>query len=233
MQELVANCPRCHAQEHTFIVRDHWHIDTNYNWQKHYESYAVCKKCKRGTIFHLSQKNYNDEKIFASQSSLSAYAESLNHIMNIEGYVSLRNFSTEETPAHVPNNIDHIFQEGAQSVAGNCPNAAAAMFRLCIDLVTKGLLPEDSSVQLTQNVRKNLYYRLEWLFDNKVLPPSLKELAECIREDGNDGVHDGTITLHDVEDLLDFTTLLLETVYTVPHRLQEANVRREARRQRE
>jgi Domain of unknown function (DUF4145) len=63
-----------------------------------------------------------------------------------------------------------------------------------------------------------------------MLPPELRDLAACVREDGNDGAHQGTLTKADAEDLLDFTTELLERIYTEPRRLKIAQARHDARR---
>lgn len=72
--------------------------------------------------------------------------------------------------------------------------------------------------------------RLPWLFDNRILPSELRDLAGCIKEDGNDGAHAGTLTKADADDLLDFTIALLERVVTEPKRLELAKERRDARR---
>jgi hypothetical protein len=58
----------------------------------------------------------------------------------------------------------------------------------------------------------------------------LRELAKCIREDANDGAHVGNLSKEDAEDLLDFTTTLLERLFTEPRRLELANERRQQRR---
>lgn len=58
----------------------------------------------------------------------------------------------------------------------------------------------------------------------------LRELSLCIKEDGNDGAHAGSLTKDDAEDLLDFTFALLERIYTEPERLRLAQERRNARR---
>ena len=68
------------------------------------------------------------------------------------------------------------------------------------------------------------------MFDHKILPVELRELAMCIREDGNDGAHAGTITKADADDLVDFTIALLERLVTEPKRLELAKERRDARR---
>ena len=108
------------------------------------------------------------------------------------------------------------------------------MFRLCVDIATRPLLPEaDDSDSLQPNARqrRDLGLRLPWLFENGLLPAALTELAKCIREDGNDGAHIGILNKSDADDLLDFTTALLERLYTEPRRLELAEERRKARRE--
>lgn len=68
------------------------------------------------------------------------------------------------------------------------------------------------------------------MFDNKVLDPAFEELAKCIREDANDGAHVGNLSKDDAEDLLDFTTTLLERLVTEPKRLARAEARCKERR---
>jgi hypothetical protein len=72
--------------------------------------------------------------------------------------------------------------------------------------------------------------RLPWLFDNKLLPAELRDLAGCIKEDGNDGAHVGNLTKTDAGDLLDFTVAILERLITEPEKLKRAQQRRDARR---
>src|SRR5262245_38359493 len=103
------------------------------------------------------------------------------------------------------------------------------MFRLCVDISTRSLLPkpdQPGTTQPTAKERRDLGLRLAWLFKNHHLPPSLEELAKCIREDGNDGAHMGSLGQEDAEDLLDFTVALLERLYTEPERLRLAQERR-------
>ncbi|MGC2411606.1 MAG: DUF4145 domain-containing protein, partial [Stellaceae bacterium] len=89
-----------------------------------------------------------------------------------------------------------------------CNNAAATMFRLCVDLATRPLLPDaadPTNPQPNRRTRRDLGLRLTWMFDNNTLPATLRELASCIREDANDGAHVGNLIKEDAEDLLDFT----------------------------
>ena len=104
------------------------------------------------------------------------------------------------------------------------------MFRLCVDLATKSMLPTEEAPGLNTKTRRDLGLRLPWLFANGLLPEALKDLSSCIKEDGNDGAHAGNLTEDDASDLLDFSVSLLERIYTEPERLRLAKERRDARR---
>jgi len=150
--------------------------------------------------------------------------------MTIEGYISLKDTAISKPPEYIPDNLDRVFREGAACMAIGCFNAAGTMFRLCIDLTTRAMLPEGEVEGLNSTVRRNLGLRLPWLFENRILPETLRELSSCVKDDGNDGAHEGTLTKEEAEDLLDFTYVFLERIYTEPKRLQLAKERREARR---
>lgn len=231
MPEIVADCPRCGAKKHTFVAKTFVPTYTSYNWQRHYEPYCVCKNCLRGTIFTIAQKNIEDGDDFRRKDFLASFDGSLNQILTVTGFVSLRDNSAQKPPADTPEIIEKIFREGAESVAGNCPNAASAMFRLCLDITSKSLLPDDEAEGLTKEVRGKLWKRLDWLFTHGHLPLDIQPLADSIRLDGNDAAHDGTLNMDDANDLLDFTMLFLERVFTEPARVEEAKRRRELRRQ--
>lgn len=93
------------------------------------------------------------------------------------------------------------------------------------------MLPPEGTPGIKRRERRDLGLRLPWLFHNRRLDPGMEPLSTCIREDGNDGAHTGTLTKEDAEDLLDFTMALLEKIYTEPERLKLAQERRDARRQ--
>jgi hypothetical protein len=150
--------------------------------------------------------------------------------MKVEGHISLKDEITEAPPEHLPPNIEAAFQEGAACLAIGCANAAGTMFRLCVDLATKPMLPEGEVEGLNRGVRRNLGLRLPGLFDNGILPESLRDLSTCIKDDGNDGAHEGTLSNQDAADILDFTRVLLERIYTEPKRIELAKERRAARR---
>jgi hypothetical protein len=148
----------------------------------------------------------------------------------MEGYLSLRDFARHAPPEHTPPEIAAAFTEAATCLGAECWNAAGAMFRMCVDLATRPMLPDGEVEGLNRRTRRDLGLRLQWLFHNAHLHVGLRELSSCIREDGNDGAHAGTLTEEDAEDLLDFTHELLERLYTEPARLRLAEERRRARR---
>ena len=115
-------------------------------------------------------------------------------------------------------------------MAVNCFNAAGTMYRLCLDLATRDLLPVENADGLNSKIRFSLGLRLQWLFNNGKLPSGLQDLSSCVKEDGNDGAHEGTLTKPDADDLQDFTIALLERIYTEPRRIEAAKERRDARR---
>ena len=123
-----------------------------------------------------------------------------------------------------------MFHEGVTCIAVGCYNAAGTMFRLCVDLTTKSMLPPKDTPGLNTKTRCDLGLRLPWLFENGRLSEPLKDLSSCIKEDGNDGAHAGNLSEADASDLLDFSVALLERIYTEPERLQLAKERRDARR---
>jgi hypothetical protein len=104
------------------------------------------------------------------------------------------------------------------------------MFRLCLDLSTRALLPEANEAGLNNTIRRNLGHRLPWLFDNGRLPEALRDLSSCLKDDGNDGAHEGTLSEADAEDLSEFAFIMLERIYTEPKRIEIAKFRRQERR---
>lgn len=229
MAEIVANCPRCGVKHITFDVAASNIFRIDYGWQNWYEIFCRCRHCKRTSIFIVAESVHADYQ-HVHAVGLLKLETSLNNYVEIKGHISLKDQSIVPPPDHVPPNIAAIFIEGSTCLAVGCYNAAATMFRLCVDLSTRHMLPLEEAEGLNTKTRRDLGLRLPWLFKNKVLPEILQDLSSCIKEDGNDGAHAGTIGEPEAEDLLDFTAALLERIYTEPERLRIANERRKARR---
>ena len=227
MSELVADCPRCGATHITVDVLATHRTSTEHGWLGWHDAFSVCRNCDRTTVFILKLRDYDFKDL---QRSIPGIKDSLNKYFIIEGFRTLKDSIRVTAPDHVPKSIVDAFNEGATCMAVNCFNGGGTMFRLCIDHATRELLPENDESGLNRQIRRSLGLRVQWLLDNTRLPEALRDLSTCIREDGNDGAHAGTLTKPEAEDLLDFTLLLLERLYTEPERLRLAQLRRDARR---
>lgn len=221
MAELVENCPRCYVKHTTFSVL----ALNNGSRGNEVELFCVCKHCHSSVVFNVEinyQSAFDDIK-----------GKTRNNIANritINSVVCIRPGGIITPPEFLPEEIRTNFDEGAQCYSIGCHNAAATMFRLCLDKATKSFLPEDPTTPPAK-IRRSLGFRMDWLFENGHLPVALKELAECIKDDGNDGAHEGILSKVDVDDLIDFTISLLERLYTEPRKIELAKERRLARRQ--
>jgi len=224
MPELVANCPRCRAQSITFDVKALNSLGRDpHSREEWYEAFGVCRQCSKGTTFVIYGELPEPIERLTNQA--------LNKHMQVHSFINLKDQATVAPPEHVPTNIANVFREGATCMAVECWNAAGTMFRLCVDLTTRPMLPaEDVAGGPNKKTRRDLGLRLPWLFENGKLPPDLHDLSTAIKDDGNDGAHRGTLTKVEAEDLLDFTKALLERIYTVPKRIELAKERQQQRR---
>jgi hypothetical protein len=158
------------------------------------------------------------------------YEGALNDFFEVARFINIRDVAAVAPPEFLPDDIAAAFREGATCRSVGCYNAAGAMFRMCVDLATRSLLPDGEAEGLSSKVRRDLGLRLPWLFQHGQLSKDLQGLSSCIREDGNDGVHAGTLGKDDADDLIDFAEALLERMYTEPARLKQAESRRNERR---
>lgn len=233
MSLLKADCPRCKTASVTFdVLAQKSRGIVQADWVERFEVFAVCRHCHKPTIFSLDNKTYASRGQWKDPTGTVNYNGFVNDALEVRGHVSLKDMAADDPPEHLPDNIESVYREGATCLAVKCWNASAAMFRTCIDLATKGMLPplEPSGEGPNAKIRRSLGLRMEWLFANGKLPPDLKDLAECIKEDGNDGAHEATLGENEALDIRDFTFHLLERLYTMPMRIELAAARRVERR---
>lgn len=231
MPVICADCPRCGAQKMTFDARGiNLLPDVNYGWQQHGEVFSVCRECRRTTVFYTQQTKTEFEDVFGEPEAFANYRGSLNAGMKIMGHVSPKDRVAAKPPEHVPTDVAAAFREAATCLAVECWSASGGMFRKALDLATRPLLPGEEIAGLNARTRRDLGLRVAWLLQHGLLPSGLTELAKCVREDGNDGVHSFALSKEDALDLQDFTTALLERLFTEPEKLRLAEQRRDARR---
>lgn len=253
---IAHDCVRCNAKKvHMDILygtfqKQHYTIDSKYVY---IDLACLCKRCNQISLYYgcfkyvdfctISEQPFSAgaNKLITVYNDLLSFLNARvkapiymdNFIMNLRP-VSITANSIMLPPDHLPLDVERVFKEGAGSLANQYYNASGAMFRLCLDLTTKELTNSKldkvgSPISGVKN--KTIHSRLEWLFDNDLLSSGLKDLAACVKDDGNDAAHDGSLTKADAEDLQDFCFELLEQVYTNPKRLALANQRRAERRQ--
>lgn len=175
MPELVANCPRCGSRHITFDVTAAKQYRQEYRWQNWYEAFCICRHCGRTTIFVLSESvNGNYEHVH--KVGLLKVEKSLNNYVDVQGHVGLKDQASVAPPEHLPKEIEPVFKEGATCLAVGCYNAAGTMFRLCVDLATRSMLPKEETEGLNAKTRRDLGLRLPWLFENERLPASFKRI---------------------------------------------------------
>ncbi len=230
--EIVTDCPRCKAASITFDVKADNYLYEQHGWVRWYEAFSVCRHCHRSSILVLRLHEIEAKELLRQSGPAGVKGAALNTIMRVNGFVNIADVGSEPAPEHLPPALRAVFDEGSRCLAIGCYNAAGTMFRMCVDIATRELLPaEGEAGGPNAKQRRDLGLRLPWLFDNNVLPAGLHELASCIKEDGNDGAHAGTLGKPEAEDMLDFTRALLERMFTEPEKLKAAKARRDERRQ--
>lgn len=140
MPELVADCPRCGSRKITFDLAAAKIIAVHYSWQNWYETFCVCRHCGHATIFVLSE-SVNSDHDHVHKVGILSLKGSVNNYLGVEDFVSIKDEVTAVPPEHIPKDIRDVFKEGATCLAVGCYNAAGTMFRLCIDLATRSMLP--------------------------------------------------------------------------------------------
>lgn len=215
----------------TFDIRAASHVGTRYEWQHWFEAFVICRRCNGGSILLLSLREYDYKQRVLDPSWLTKDDSDVCNAFRAERFVGVADITAKPAPEHLPEPIKSRFEEGARCLAIGAHNAAGAMFRLCLDLATKTMLPAaDDPNQPNQRQRDRLADRVDWLVGNGRIAADLADLAREVRLDGNDGAHDGTLTENEAEDLYDFAFALLGRLFTDPARLAENAARRAQRR---
>jgi len=171
MPELLEDCPRCGAQRTTFDVKSlNVRKSDHQSLQPVIETFTVCRACGRSTVFNLQPRTVDATALFVQRPAELAN-KNVNSLVRVNGYVNIGDVGATPAPAHLPDEVRQSFEEGAKCHALNCPNAAGAMLRLCLDLASKQMLTivPAAAQQPNAQQRKDLAPRLNWLIDNHYL----------------------------------------------------------------
>lgn len=215
----------------TFDIISDVFVGSKFSWQHFHEITALCRSCNRPSLMLICLETSALKSSYGKNGAVTKNGSDVSDHFRLERHISIADIAAKASPSHLPPQISDAFEEGTRCLAIGCTNAGASMFRLCLDLATRGLLPnEEDEGGPSKHERRNLAPRLRWLFENQHLPSDMKELSAAVKEHGDEGAHDGWLDENDSEDLYDFAFALLERLYSNPARLAEAKQRREARR---
>ena len=118
---------------------------------------------------------------------------------------------TTQVPESVPPNISQPFLEGLRARDSNMLPSAVYNLRKALERTVRQQDPQGSG---------GLKSRIKALADGQKIPPTLVALAHTVRAEGNVEVHeDEDWTPAQVQELIDFTVLLLTYVFTLPVRI--------------
>lgn len=237
MPEMKVDCPRCAVKAVTADMGactiTHWDFGGNaISW----EASGVCRRCEKSAIYKLRRRSDNDARnaIAQCRGNLHQYPGHWDNLVECVGHINLVDNAMPEVPEHLPDLVGAAFREALICMSVGCANAAGAMFRLSLDLSTKALLDQvvqDSGEAAPRLAVDRLADRITWLIDKRHVPARLKGFAHEVRLSGNDGAHDGSLSIADVQDLYDFSDAYLREMHTAPGQLAEVEARRKARRE--
>ncbi len=248
MPHIIADCPNCGDTKREFEVSStnccnlHKHyksikeFETNnpsLEWGNKYELFTACKKCHYKIIFIIAEPFSHETCEYIKRSPPMEVEGLLNGIFEIEGIVRVCDNVACPAPDFIPQDIKAVFEESVKCLSMRCWNGAGAMFRTCLDIATKKMLPPKGTTGIKSSEKNYLAARIGWLFNNGKLPKDLKELAECIKDDGNVSVHVAGLTKEDAMETLRFTVMILEYVYTAPAQRKRAKQKRDTRKAKE
>ena len=232
MSTLIDTCPRCQTKNTTLDVAAINYLDSIISGDyRQYEAFCICRQCEKATVFVLVDKKLKYGSDSTRNFDLDYDYAIPKQDVEIVRFLSIADIGTIPIPDHTPNGgIKISFREAIRSYAAGNWNAAGCMFRSCIDLTTKQIIQKKIPNEYDRLKKLDLKRRLKELFNTNYLDVNLEGLARCIREDGNDAVHEVTLLKEDAEDLQDFAERLIISVFTIPENIRRAEQRRDKRR---
>ena len=159
MAELVYECPRCGVQRVTFRIRGIIPDRTIPDQYNKYDYFCECGVCHSAVVLNIRLRNDLFSRQLSSDEVIKKAGMIDNHI-TVLGYSTSADYIYKRPPEFLPPDIEAAFIEGAKCMSIGCYNAAATMFRLCLDFATKSLLPEGEAIGLNNSTRRSLGLRM-------------------------------------------------------------------------
>jgi len=137
--------------------------------------------------------------------------------------------AAQKAPLHTPSLVANFFEQGTAALAQGLSDAAGAMFRKSLEAATRSdeLMAKISEGERDGYKAKWLKARLTRLKELHVIPPSLAELADVIKDEGDTAIHENELYDKDsAEALQDFAETFLEQVFTLPAQIEQVKKKR-------
>ncbi|MBZ0278880.1 MAG: DUF4145 domain-containing protein [Anaerolineae bacterium] len=208
--EQLFECPHCSNKSHMEVIahaEKHGDEVVSYEYAIEYSrkwDIFLCPNCSK-VIFH--QNTYYsewDEVEYDEDGQISVIPGILNEVL----YPSSRNFW------RTPENILELYRD-AKRLTPIDPTAAVVKIRRLLDAVCTD-----------QNAKgKKLINKLNDLVTRNIIPQSLYEIADRLREVGNLGAHEENITEEDAMLAQKLCETILEYVYEAPAMLADLGKR--------
>lgn len=178
---------------------------------------AICPVCRRPTLFRIATTppGRNPLQFFDPNSNSDAFGQAAREHLNRHGGIS--DYSVKMTwpapqeidvPSNTPANVASALAEGLQARAVNLINSAVYNLRKAVERAVKDRDPSGTG---------SLKARIKALAAKQSLPTTLVDLFHTVRAEGNTEVHEDEVwTAEQVDELIEFTRLLLVYLYTLP-----------------
>ena len=192
-----AHCPRCGTKNAAFTALSASSIFT----PNLIDVFSICGICDRGAI--------------ATYSNAGAFSHSdFRSLKNCQLKSISPSPPSRKAPKYTPDNIASFYVQGLASLFTRHYDAAGSMFRKTLDTGLKNSFPA---------IQGSLSTRIKTAAKEHQLTPSLADLADHIRLEGNKAVHEEEpFSAEEAEDLQAFTELVLSYLYFLPGKLEEA-----------
>lgn len=117
-------------------------------------------------------------------------------------------------------------------VLGTPPKLVRAAYRTVIDVAIKFILARDHDKFCGQKPKRaDLFHRIEFLAEQRILTDTLMEWAQGIRFITNEDVHTATpVTADEANEVAEFTNMLLQYLFELPGRMSRAKEEATAKR---
>ena len=148
--------------------------------------------------------------------SASEYSRSLHDYHVLPGALKLSNY-----PEYWPDVVGRHWLQAQRSIQGENWDAAALMARSALQ----------AALRDHQAAGRNLKQEIDDLASKGILPPTMKDWSDHVRELGNDSAHPNPgqdpTKPQDARDIVNFLDFLLDYLYALPHQIQQYRDRQE------